>query len=135
MHHVARRRQEAEGTLAQAQAALTTAQRTLNGQQELFAIGAVSQQDLNTARDDLAKAQLSVQNAQASLNAARTQLETGSDNDSQSLRSQQIAVAQAKSHTFGRDQIIAERDVVVGDFGDLAEAQAAAELDLVGLAD
>lgn len=88
---------QAEGTLAQAQATLATAQRTLNGQQELFAIGAVSQQDLNAARDDVAKAQLSVQNAQSSLNAARTQLETGSDNDSQSLRSQQIAVEQAKS--------------------------------------
>ncbi|SMB77847.1 efflux RND transporter periplasmic adaptor subunit [Deinococcus hopiensis] len=88
---------QAQGNVADARQALTEAERTLNAQEQLYAIGAVSGQALNDARNTANKARLTLQSAQASLTAAQTQAETGSSSDAENLRSAQIAVQQAQA--------------------------------------
>ncbi|GBF07359.1 efflux transporter, RND family, MFP subunit [Deinococcus aerius] len=92
-------------TLSDAERALTTAQTTLNAQERLAAVGAVSAQDLASARTAVADAQAKVQSARASLASARasaasarTQQRAGAESNAQDLRNSQIAVQQAEEN-------------------------------------
>ncbi|MFC4638738.1 efflux RND transporter periplasmic adaptor subunit [Deinococcus hohokamensis] len=88
---------QAQGTVAEAQASLAEAQRTLSAQSQLYAVGAISAQELNEARTAVDKAQLTLSSARASASAALTQASTGRASDAETLRSAQIAVQQAQS--------------------------------------
>lgn len=88
---------QALGNVTDARQALTEAGRTLNAQEQLYAVGAVSGQALNEARTAASKARLTLQSAQASLAAAQTQAATGDGSDTENLRSAQIAVQQAQA--------------------------------------
>lgn len=87
----------AQGNVTQAQQTLGEARTTLNAQEQLAAIGAVSRQALNDARNAVTKAELDLNSAQASAAASRTQLSTGAGSDAEDLRSAQIAVEQAQA--------------------------------------
>ena len=67
-----RSRRNAELTLASAQDALSSAERTLTSQRSLYKLGAVSDQDLSTARSAQAEAQRKLAQAQADLSYAST---------------------------------------------------------------
>lgn len=87
---------QAQQNVIQAQQTLQDAQATLASQQKLHDIGAVSNQDLVSARSAATKAQTSLQLAVDSLNAAQVQAQTGGNSDAQNLRSARIAVQQAQ---------------------------------------
>jgi HlyD family secretion protein len=87
----------AEGNVAQAQQSLSEARTTLNAQEQLAVIGAVSQQALNDARNAVTKAELDLASARSSAAASRTQLSTNASSDAENLRSAQIAVQQAQA--------------------------------------
>ncbi|SMB79186.1 efflux RND transporter periplasmic adaptor subunit [Deinococcus hopiensis] len=88
---------QAFGNVTDARQALTEAAHTLNAQQQLYAVGAVSGQALTDARTAASKARSALQSAQASLAAAQTQAATGNGSDAENLRSAQIAVQQAQA--------------------------------------
>ncbi|MFB9993249.1 efflux RND transporter periplasmic adaptor subunit [Deinococcus oregonensis] len=87
----------AEASVVQAQQTLNEARTTLNAQEQLAAIGAVSRQALNEARNTVTKAELDLSSARASAAASRTQLSTNASSDAENLRSAQIAVQQAQA--------------------------------------
>ncbi|THF71566.1 efflux RND transporter periplasmic adaptor subunit [Deinococcus sp. Arct2-2] len=87
----------AEGNVTQAQQTLSGARTTLNAQEQLAAIGAVSRQALNDARNAVTTAELDLSSARSSAAASRTQLRTGAGSDAETLRSAQIAVEQAQA--------------------------------------
>lgn len=88
---------QAEGNVTSAQQALDVARSTLQNQQALYDIGALSQQDFKTAQDNVNKAQVTLSSAQSTLQGARTQASTGSNSDAQNLKNAQIAVEQARA--------------------------------------
>ncbi|MCP2014639.1 HlyD family secretion protein [Deinococcus sp. HSC-46F16] len=93
----------AQATLADAERTLASARTTLNAQEQLYAVGAVSAQDLAAARNAVADAQAGVQSARSSLESARTsaagtrqQAQASTESSAQDLRSSQLAVQQAE---------------------------------------
>jgi HlyD family secretion protein len=80
-----------------AQQTLADAERLLGGQVQLYAVGAVSGQSLQDARDAVTKARLALQSALASASAAQVQTSTGRSSDLQTLRGAQLAVQQAQA--------------------------------------
>lgn len=89
----------------QAEQALADARATLGAQERLAAIGAVSTQELATARSAAAKAgsslaasRSSLASARASAASARTQQAAGSQSSAQDLRGAEIAVMQAEEN-------------------------------------
>lgn len=88
---------QAQGNLQNAQQAVSEAQQTLNAQKQLFAVGAISRQELNNAQNSLNKAQTTLNNTHASLTTAQTQQQTGQKSDQENLKSAELAVQQAKS--------------------------------------
>ncbi len=87
----------AETNVARAEVDLASAQRELQRTQSLVEGGAVSRQELDTARDRVAQSQVAVRTAQSQLRTAREQ-----------VRQQEIAVQEALSRVNG--QRIAVRD-------------------------
>ncbi|UQN09722.1 efflux RND transporter periplasmic adaptor subunit [Deinococcus sp. QL22] len=87
----------AESSVAQVQQTLSEARTTLNAQEQLAAIGAVSRQALDEARNAVTNAELDLKSARSSAAASRTQLSTNASSDAENLRSAQIAVQQAQA--------------------------------------
>ena len=102
------------------QQALDMARSTLQNQQALYDIGALSQQDFKTAQDNVNKAQVTLSSAQSTLQSARTQASTGSNSDAQNLKNAQIAVEQARAALprLGVAQIILDRHKIADQRGD-----------------
>jgi HlyD family secretion protein len=83
-------------TLSTAQSSLVTARSTLGTQTQLYAIGGVSAQDLQTARTAVQTAQSSVDTARQALASARAQQAARLQGAAQDLSSSQLAIEQAQ---------------------------------------
>lgn len=79
-----------------AQLNLQSAQQTLRSNQDLFAIGGVSKQVVDDARTAVQKAQADLETAQLSARNAGAQSGSKVSSDAQSIRSAELAVAQAR---------------------------------------
>ncbi|MFC4454398.1 efflux RND transporter periplasmic adaptor subunit [Deinococcus sonorensis] len=102
-----------------AQTSLDSARTTLQGQQQLYAVGAVSQTDLAAAQQAVTAAQNKLTSARASLTAAQQQAQAGTQSDADNLKNQQLAVQQAQEtlrqarETAGRQRVTSPLSGVV----------------------
>jgi multidrug efflux pump subunit AcrA (membrane-fusion protein) len=97
-------RGQLQAAVAAAQITLQNAQTTLNAQERLYGIGAISQTDLNTARAQ-------VQQAQSSLSSAQNTLNQNSRAGSETLASLQLAVQKAQISLTQAQQAAAQARV------------------------